>query len=173
MSRAAHQRCVVVMSASAAIHRQCPEPRCVSVSIQLPFEQHARQRPPDSFEKQANGSFTFAGSVIGVTMQATIKPTRTLRYSFSATAQPPIWPGRLIPFSVADHRKRQRNDVVQCRRYEGSNEVVGPTPSVRGRGAVRGRGGPRCRPFAIVTSHSDPRQTGSTAGRQTQSPSFD
>jgi hypothetical protein len=80
MSRAAHQRCVVVMSASAAIHRQCPEPRCVSVSIQLHFEQHARQRPPDSFEKQANGSFTFAGSVIGVTMQATIKPTHTLRY---------------------------------------------------------------------------------------------
>jgi len=68
------------MSASSAIHRQCPEPRCVSVSIQLPFEQHARQRPPDSFEKQANGSFTFAGSVIGVTMQATIKPTRTLRF---------------------------------------------------------------------------------------------
>jgi YVTN family beta-propeller protein len=43
--------------------------------------------PPGSFTKQKDGSFTFAGAINGVTMQATIKQIGTLRYSFSATAQ--------------------------------------------------------------------------------------
>jgi hypothetical protein len=42
--------------------------------------------PPGSFKKQADGSFTFAGVVSGVTLKAQFKPAGTLRYTFTASA---------------------------------------------------------------------------------------
>jgi YVTN family beta-propeller protein len=42
--------------------------------------------PPGSFTKHPNGSFTFVGVIGGVSLNALIKPTGTLRYAFHAAA---------------------------------------------------------------------------------------
>jgi hypothetical protein len=43
--------------------------------------------PPGSFKKNRNGTFTYVGVVGGVSLQAVIAPTGTLRYAFVAAAQ--------------------------------------------------------------------------------------
>jgi hypothetical protein len=42
--------------------------------------------PPGSFKKNHKGDFIFTGVINGVTLQAVIKSTGTLRYAFQAKA---------------------------------------------------------------------------------------
>jgi YVTN family beta-propeller protein len=55
--------------------------------------------PPGSF-KQTGGLFTFAGVINGVSLQALITPTGTLRYAFAAAAEHPNLTGTTVPVSV-------------------------------------------------------------------------
>jgi hypothetical protein len=55
--------------------------------------------PPGSFKK--NGRlFTFAGVINGVSLQALVTPTGTLRYAFAAAAQRPNLTGTTNPVTV-------------------------------------------------------------------------
>jgi len=54
--------------------------------------------PPGSFKKNRNGSFTFVGVIGGVSLQAVIAPTGTLRYAFLAAAQRASLTGTKIRF---------------------------------------------------------------------------
>jgi YVTN family beta-propeller protein len=56
--------------------------------------------PPGSFKTNRNGSFTFVGVVGGVTLQAVIAPTGTLRYAFLAAAQRASLTGTTNPVTV-------------------------------------------------------------------------
>jgi YVTN family beta-propeller protein len=56
--------------------------------------------PPGSFKKNRNGSFTFVGIIGGVSLQAVIAPTGTLRYAFVAAAQRASLTGSKNPVPV-------------------------------------------------------------------------
>jgi YVTN family beta-propeller protein len=56
--------------------------------------------PPGSFKKNRNGSFTFVGVIGGVSLQAVIAPTGTLRYAFLAAAQRASLTGTTNPVPV-------------------------------------------------------------------------
>ncbi len=56
--------------------------------------------PPGSFTKHLNGSFTFVGVIGGVSLNALIKPTGTLRYAFHAAATGASLTGTKNPVQV-------------------------------------------------------------------------
>jgi probable HAF family extracellular repeat protein len=57
--------------------------------------------PPGSFSKHKNGSFTFAGVIGGVSLDALINHTGTLRYEFDAKGQGASLTGTTNPVTVA------------------------------------------------------------------------
>jgi len=56
--------------------------------------------PPGSFTKRRGGAFTFVGVIGGVSLQALIAPTGTLRYAFLAAAQGASLTGTTNPVPV-------------------------------------------------------------------------
>jgi len=56
--------------------------------------------PPGSFSMHKNGSFTFAGVIGGVSLDAQIKPTGTLRYEFQAKGKGASLTGTTNPVPV-------------------------------------------------------------------------
>jgi YVTN family beta-propeller protein len=56
--------------------------------------------PPGSFTKNRNGSFTFVGVIGGVSLNALIKPTGTLRYAFHTAATGASLTGTKNPVQV-------------------------------------------------------------------------
>jgi hypothetical protein len=56
--------------------------------------------PPGSFKKDEDGSFTFEGVIGGVSLEALIKRTGTLRYEFDAKGQAASLTGTTNPVSV-------------------------------------------------------------------------
>ena len=69
----------------------------VTEAVTLQVGTFAVAIPPGSFKKNSQGSFTFAGVIDGVSLQALIKPTGTLRYAFLARATGPNLTGTKNP----------------------------------------------------------------------------
>ncbi|MGA7384315.1 MAG: beta-propeller fold lactonase family protein [Methylocella sp.] len=72
----------------------------VTEAVTLQIGTFATTIPPGSFTKQPNGSFTFAGVIGGVNLNALIRPAGTLRYAFQAVATGASLTGTVNPVYV-------------------------------------------------------------------------